>query len=264
MIYHNDLLWLINNLTFRGVKEFKKVKNMSLILEVNNLSMKYKSGSRELSVLQAINISIEAGETVAITGPSGSGKTTLMGLCAGLDNPTEGEIKLLGTIVNELSEDEKAVLRNKHVGFIFQNFQLLPSLTALENVMLPLELQGAKGVEAEAIKLLERVGLKDRMTHYPTQLSGGEQQRVALARAFINKPKILFADEPTGNLDGDTGITVESLMFDLNRDFGTTLIIVTHNPELAAKTKRIIKLKSGQVISDVKNIALSNSNLANV
>ena len=138
---------------------------MSLILEVNNLSMKYKSGSRELSVLQAINISIEAGETVAITGPSGSGKTTLMGLCAGLDNPTEGEIKLLGTIVNELSEDEKAVLRNKHVGFIFQNFQLLPSLTALENVMLPLELQGAKGVEAEAIKLLERVGLKDRMTH---------------------------------------------------------------------------------------------------
>jgi putative ABC transport system ATP-binding protein len=227
---------------------------MSVILKVENLDMQYSSGNRSLSVLQSINISIEEGETVAITGPSGSGKTTLMGLCAALDNPTSGAITLLGTLINPLSEDERAKLRNRFVGFIFQNFQLLPSLTALENVMLPLELQGIKGVDQEAVQLLTRVGLKDRMTHYPSQLSGGEQQRVALARAFINKPKILFADEPTGNLDGDTGSTVESLMFDLNKDFGTTLIIVTHNQELASRTGRIIKLRSGHIISDEKNI----------
>jgi putative ABC transport system ATP-binding protein len=159
-----------------------------------------------------------------------------------------------------MTEDQRAKLRNQHIGFIFQNFQLLPSLTALENVMLPLELLGIQNAEDDAKKLLERVGLKDRMTHYPTQLSGGEQQRVALARAFINKPKILFADEPTGNLDGDTGATVESLMFDLNKDYGTTLIIVTHNPELAAKTSRTIQLKSGHIIADVKNIPQSPSN----
>ncbi|MBK7809431.1 MAG: ABC transporter ATP-binding protein [Saprospiraceae bacterium] len=227
---------------------------MSVILKVDNLDMQYSSGNRSLSVLQSINMSIEEGETVAITGPSGSGKTTLMGLCAALDNPTSGAITLLGTLINPLSEDERARLRNRFVGFIFQNFQLLPSLTALENVMLPLELQGIKGADQEAVQLLTRVGLKDRMTHYPSQLSGGEQQRVALARAFINKPKILFADEPTGNLDGDTGSTVESLMFDLNKDFGTTLIIVTHNQELASRTGRIIKLRSGHIISDEKNI----------
>ncbi|MBK8518268.1 MAG: ABC transporter ATP-binding protein [Saprospiraceae bacterium] len=233
---------------------------MSLILKVEDLNMNYNSGGRPLSVLQSININIEEGETVAITGPSGSGKTTLMGLCAALDNPSSGEITLLGTKISPLNEDERAKLRNRYVGFIFQNFQLLPSLTAIENVMLPLELQGVSGAEKEAVQLLERVGLKDRVTHYPSQLSGGEQQRVALARAFINKPKILFADEPTGNLDGDTGANVESLMFDLNKDFGTTLIIVTHNPELASKTGRIIKLKSGQIVSDVKNIL---SNIAN-
>ena len=227
---------------------------MSVILKVDNLDMQYSSGNRSLSVLQSINMSIEEGETVAITGPSGSGKTTPMGLCAALDNPTSGAITLLGTLINPLSEDERARLRNRFVGFIFQNFQLLPSLTALENVMLPLELQGIKGADQEAVQLLTRVGLKDRMTHYPSQLSGGEQQRVALARAFINKPKILFADEPTGNLDGDTGSTVESLMFDLNKDFGTTLIIVTHNQELASRTGRIIKLRSGHIISDEKNI----------
>ena len=227
---------------------------MSVILKVDNLDMQYSSGNRSLSVLQSINMSIEEGETVAITGPSGSGKTTLMGLCAALDNPTSGAITLLGTLNNPLSEDERARLRNRFVGFIFQNFQLLSSLTALENVMLPLELQGIKGADQEAVQLLTRVGLKDRMTHYPSQLSGGEQQRVALARAFINKPKILFADEPTGNLDGDTGSTVESLMFDLNKDFGTTLIIVTHNQELASRTGRIIKLRSGHIISDEKNI----------
>lgn len=226
---------------------------MSVILKVDHLEMQYTSGNRSLSVLQSINMSIEEGETVAITGPSGSGKTTLMGLCAALDNPTSGEITLLGTLISPLSEDERAKLRNRYIGFIFQNFQLLPSLTALENVMLPLELQGIKGADQEAVQLLTRVGLKDRMTHYPSQLSGGEQQRVALARAFINKPKILFADEPTGNLDGDTGSTVESLMFDLNKDFGTTLIIVTHNQELASRTGRIIKLKSGHIVSDEKN-----------
>ncbi len=227
---------------------------MSVILKVDNLEMQYTSGNRSLSVLQSINMSIEEGETVAITGPSGSGKTTLMGLCAALDNPTSGVISLLGILISPLSEDERAKLRNRYVGFIFQNFQLLPSLTALENVMLPLELQGFKGANQEAVQLLARVGLKDRMTHYPAQLSGGEQQRVALARAFINKPKILFADEPTGNLDGDTGSTVESLMFDLNKDFGTTLIIVTHNQELASRTGRIIKLKSGHIVSDEKNV----------
>ncbi len=233
---------------------------MAAILTVENLSMEYASGNRQLSVLQSINISIEEGETVAITGPSGSGKTTLMGLCAALDNPTSGAITLFGNLVNPLSEDERAIMRNKNIGFIFQNFQLLPSLTAIENVMLPLELQGVKGAEKEAAALLDRVGLKDRMTHYPSQLSGGEQQRVALARAFINKPKLLFADEPTGNLDGDTGATVESLMFDLNRDFGTTLIIVTHNPELAAKTGRVIQLKSGLVVSDTINVSSTQSN----
>jgi putative ABC transport system ATP-binding protein len=232
---------------------------MSSILKVENLNMNYNSGGKALSVLQSININIEAGETVAITGPSGSGKTTLMGLCAALDNPSSGDIILLGSSIGPLSEDERAQLRNKSVGFIFQNFQLMPSLTALENVMLPMELQGLSGAEKEARLLLERVGLKDRATHYPSQLSGGEQQRVALARAFINKPKILFADEPTGNLDGDTGTTVESLMFDLNKDFGTTLIIVTHNPELAAKTGRIIQLKSGHIVSDTKNIPSTNT-----
>ncbi len=233
---------------------------MSVILKVDNLNMQYSSGSRSLTVLQSINISIEEGETVAITGPSGSGKTTLMGLCAALDNPTSGEIILMGEKIGPLSEDERALLRNRNIGFIFQNFQLLPSLTALENVMLPLELQGIRGAEKEAIRLLERVGLKERMSHYPAQLSGGEQQRVALARAFINKPKILFADEPTGNLDGDTGNTVESLMFDLNKDFGTTLIIVTHNQDLASRTSRIIKLKSGHIISDEKNVPTQTIN----
>lgn len=247
-------------LTNHCIKEFYKIKNMSEILKVENLNMNYNSGGKALTVLQSININIEAGETVAITGPSGSGKTTLMGLCAALDNPSSGEITLMGSLINPLSEDERALLRNKYVGFIFQNFQLMPSLTALENVMLPLELQGISGAEKEAILLLERVGLKDRVTHYPSQLSGGEQQRVALARAFINKPKILFADEPTGNLDGDTGATVESLMFDLNKDYGTTLIIVTHNPDLASKTGRIIKLKSGHIVSDIKNTPFNNSN----
>ena len=226
---------------------------MSVILKVDNLNMNYQSGGKSLSVLQSINIEVHEGETVSITGPSGSGKTTLMGLCAALDNPSSGEITILGNKISPLSEDQRALLRNKYVGFIFQNFQLLPSLTALENVMLPLEMQGIYTAHKDAEDLLKRVGLADRVTHYPSQLSGGEQQRVALARAFINKPKILFADEPTGNLDGDTGETIEKLMFDLNKDYGTTLIIVTHNQDLAAKTKRTIQLKSGHVVSDNLN-----------
>ena len=213
-----------------------------MILELNNLSKVYKSGSRELTVLHDIQFGIEAGESVSIVGPSGSGKTTLLGLCAGLDKPSTGTVMLYDTIINELSEDERALLRNQHVGFIFQNFQLIPTLTALENVMIPL-----------AEELLERVGLKDRLDHYPSQLSGGEQQRVSLARAFSNDPKILFADEPTGNLDDETSHSVEQLMFDLNKEKNTTLIIVTHDTELAKKTGRIIKLKGGQVVSDVRN-----------
>lgn len=233
---------------------------MFSILKVDNLNMSYKSGNATLHVLQSIHLDISSGETVAIVGPSGSGKTTLMGLCAALDQPSSGNVTLMGTLITPLSEDERATLRNQHIGFIFQNFQLMPSLTALENVMLPLELRGQKNAVAEAKRLLDRVGLKDRMHHYPSQLSGGEQQRVALARAFINQPKILFADEPTGNLDGETGANIEKLMFELNKDFGTTLIIVTHNPELAAKTGRIIQLKSGHIVADTLNASNTSEN----
>ena len=223
------------------------------VLEIQNLSKTYLSNDKELTVLSDINFQIKAGETVSIVGPSGSGKTTLLGLCAGLDKASSGKVKLYGSDLGSLNEDERALLRNKNVGFIFQNFQLIPTLTALENVTIPLELQGAKNVKSRALDLLERVGLGDRSTHYPNQLSGGEQQRVSLARAFSNEPKLLFADEPTGNLDGDTGDKIEQLLFDLNKEKGTTLIIVTHDLELASRTKRIIKLKSGKIISDTRN-----------
>lgn len=225
---------------------------MQQILEVNHLTKTYSSGSRELTVLSDINFTIEEGEIVSIVGPSGSGKTTLLGLCAGLDNSTSGNVTLAGSELDNLSEDEKAALRNAHVGFIFQNFQLIPTLTALENVMIPLELRGAKNAKKVATDLLSRVGLGDRMDHYPTQLSGGEQQRVSLARAFCNSPKILFADEPTGNLDDDTGTKVEDLLFELNKEKGTTLVIVTHDSELAQKTERIIRLRGGKIIEDTK------------
>ena len=223
---------------------------MQEILKVNNLSKVYKSGSRELTVLSEINFTINKGEKVAIVGPSGSGKTTLLGLCAGLDKSTTGEVSLAGSALSELNEDDKAAVRNKSVGFIFQNFQLIPTLTALENVMIPLELQGQKNISERASTLLERVGLGGRLDHYPSQLSGGEQQRVSLARAFSNAPQILFADEPTGNLDDDTGGKVEKLLFDLNEQEGTTLVIVTHDNELASKTDRIIKLRGGKIIED--------------
>lgn len=223
---------------------------MEDILKLENVGKIYKSGQKDLQVLSDIDFTINKGEIVSIVGPSGSGKTTLLGLCAGLDNPSSGTIKLCGKVINTLSEDERSAIRNVEVGFIFQNFQLIPTLTALENVMIPLELQGNSHASAIAKKLLDRVGLKDRMTHYPTQLSGGEQQRVSIARAFSNTPKILFADEPTGNLDDVTGSNVEALLFDLNKEHNTTLVLVTHDLELAKKTNRIIKLKGGHIVSD--------------
>jgi len=224
---------------------------MSIILSASNVSKTFKSGGRDLNVLSDIAFDIEEGEVVAVVGPSGSGKTTLLGLCAGLDNPTSGEISIYDKNISNLDEDQKAAVRNEYVGFIFQNFQLIPTLSAYENVMVPLELQGrSKEAKIKAKDLLERVGLGDRLTHYPSQLSGGEQQRVSLARAFANTPKLLFADEPTGNLDGETGQSVENLLFDLNKEQNTTLVIVTHDMELAQKAGRIIRLKSGKIISD--------------
>jgi len=224
--------------------------NNAIILKAENLTKKYHSGERELTVLEEVSFSIEAGTTCAIVGPSGSGKTTLLGLCAGLDRSTSGSVILNGINLNDLSEDERALVRNQYVGFVFQNFQLIPTLTALENVMVPIELRGEQNVRKEAIELLENVGLGDRLEHYPVQLSGGEQQRVALARAFINRPKILFADEPTGNLDTETSEKIDRLLFDLNEAAGTTLILVTHNLELAGMTQRIIRLKGGRIDSD--------------
>ncbi len=220
------------------------------ILRVENLTKTYQSGSGPLTVLHEVSFDIQAGDTFSIVGPSGSGKTTLLGLCAGLDRATSGSVYLNDIRLDNLSEDQRAAVRNQYVGFIFQNFQLLPTLTALENVMVPMELQGARNVEKTARELLERVGLGKRGHHYPTQLSGGEQQRVSLARAFANRPKILFADEPTGNLDTDTGNTVEQLLFDLNREAGTTLVLVTHDLDLAQRTGRIVKMRGGAVVTD--------------
>jgi len=223
------------------------------ILEVQDLGKTYKGAGRELTVLEKINFSVAAGSTVSIVGPSGSGKTTLLGLCAGLDQSSSGSVELNHIKLNKLGEDERALVRNRFVGFIFQNFQLLLTLTALENVMVPMELRGEKNARERAVELLQKVGLGDRQHHYPAQLSGGEQQRVSLARAFSNSPKILFADEPTGNLDAETSENVINLLFDLNKAAGTTLVIVTHNTDLAMATQRTIKLKGGHVISDERN-----------
>jgi len=220
------------------------------ILKIRDLSKTYSSAGRTLTVLSNINLSIESGSTVAVVGPSGSGKTTLLGLSAGLDRSSTGSIELNHVTLDKLSEDERAKVRNLYVGFIFQNFQLLPTLTALENVMVPLELRGEKNIRNRSRELLDKVGLSDRLHHYPSQLSGGEQQRVSLARAFSNQPKILFADEPTGNLDAETSEKVIRLLFDLNAEAGTTLIIVTHNMDLASGTGRIIRLKGGTIIAD--------------
>ncbi|MCD0489293.1 ABC transporter ATP-binding protein [Pedobacter sp. MC2016-14] len=221
---------------------------MENILNIRNVSKIYQNAGQELTVLKDISFSISTGSTVAITGPSGSGKTTLLGLCAGLDRSSAGQVILNGIQLDHLDEDERAAVRNQYIGFIFQNFQLLPTLTALENVMVPMELRGAKNIRKTALELLDKVGLADRSNHYAVQLSGGEQQRVSLARAFSNQPPILFADEPTGNLDAETSEKVIQLMFDLNRDAGTTLVVVTHDLELAARTNRIIKIKGGLLV----------------
>ena len=223
---------------------------METILEIRNVSKTYQSAGRTLTVLDNINFSVKAGSTVSIVGPSGSGKTTLLGLCAGLDNASSGSVELKGIQLEKLNEDQRAQIRNQYIGFIFQNFQLLPTLTALENVMVPLELRGEKNVKPRAFDLLDKVGLAERGHHYPAQLSGGEQQRVSLARAFSNSPRILFADEPTGNLDAETSGKIVNLIFDLNHQAGTTLILVTHDLDLASKTGRIIRLKGGRLIED--------------
>jgi putative ABC transport system ATP-binding protein len=226
------------------------VQSVQTILNVQRLTKTYATAAGPLTVLQEVSFSIPVGGTCAIVGPSGSGKTTLLGLCAGLDQPSTGSVLLDGREIGGLTEDQRALVRNECVGFVFQNFQLIPTLTARENVLVPLELRGGVVNETEAKDLLDRVGLGDRLDHYPSQLSGGEQQRVALARAFINRPRILFCDEPTGNLDGDTAHAMVDLIFGLNRERGTTLVLVTHDLELARKTQRILRLRSGQVISD--------------
>ncbi len=235
---------------------------MNTILNIKNVSKTYKSGGNTLTVLDKISFSAEAGSTLSIVGPSGSGKTTLLGLCAGLDSASTGTVELHNISLNDLNEDKRAQVRNLYVGFVFQNFQLLPTLTAMENIMVPLELRGEKNIKNIALDLLDKVGLSDRGHHYPAQLSGGEQQRISLARAFSNKPKILFADEPTGNLDAETSETLVKLLFDLNENAGTTLVLVTHDLDLAAKTSRIIKLKGGKLISDeLTNIGIAQPSL---
>jgi len=220
---------------------------MSKILKIAGLGKSYTSGNTSLTVLDHIDFEVVKGQTFSIVGPSGSGKTTLLGLCAGLDTPTSGVVELCGYNLSDLNEDQRAHLRNREVGFIFQNFQLLPTLTALENVSVPLELQGVRNAASYGMALLEQVGLAERFHHYPSQLSGGEQQRVALARAFSNSPSILFADEPTGNLDEETGEKVIKLLFDLNKASKTTLIIVTHDLDLANRTQQILKLRGGNI-----------------
>ena len=229
---------------------------MTKILKIHELEKIYTSGSKKLTVLSHISFEVEKGSVFSIVGPSGSGKTTLLGLCAGLDYPSNGTIELCGRNLENLDEDERAQLRNKEVGFIFQNFQLLPTLTALENIIVPLELQGEKNAAKIGMELLQKVGLSDRFDHYPSQLSGGEQQRVALARAFSNKPSILFADEPTGNLDEETGEKVIQLLFELNKEAGTTLVIITHDLDLANRTQQILQLKGGKIMSNKKTIAV--------
>jgi putative ABC transport system ATP-binding protein len=221
------------------------------VLQAENLTKIYRSAEKELTVLDEISFAVEQGNSISIIGPSGSGKTTLLGLCAGLDTPSSGTISLMGFKLNAMSEDDRAYIRNQYVGFVFQNFQLLSTLTALENVMVPLELRGEKNVMPKAKELLHRVGLEDRVKHYPSQLSGGEQQRVAMARAFITDPKILFADEPTGNLDEENAQHITQLLFGMNKEQGTTLVLVTHNLELAQRTQRILRMKGGKLAADV-------------
>jgi putative ABC transport system ATP-binding protein len=219
------------------------------MLRCASLTKSYPSGDRELTVLKDITFTVEPGGFVAIVGPSGSGKTTLLGLLAGLDRPTAGTVHLDGQELGRLDEDQRARLRGEKIGFVFQSFQLIPTLTARENIQVPLELRGEEG-RARADELLTRVNLSDRAHHYPAQLSGGEQQRVALARAFSTRPRVLFADEPTGNLDARTGATIIDLMTELNRDLGTTLVLVTHDLDLASRARRTIRLADGKIVAD--------------
>jgi putative ABC transport system ATP-binding protein len=219
------------------------------ILSVHALSKTHRNGATALTVLRAVSFELAPRDTLAIVGPSGSGKTTLLGLCAGLDAATTGTVALAGHELGRLDEDGRARVRNEQVGFIFQNFQLLQTLTALENVLVPLELRGQGASRARAVDLLRKVGLGERLSHYPAQLSGGEQQRVALARAFVNEPKLLFADEPTGNLDGDTAQRVADMIFQLNADAGTALVLVTHDLDLAHRCRQVIRLKNGSVVA---------------
>jgi putative ABC transport system ATP-binding protein len=219
------------------------------ILRSESLTRSYVSGGREITVLRDITFDLSAGGFLAVTGPSGSGKSTLLGLLAGLDRPSRGRVVLDGHDLSAMSEDERARVRAAKVGFVFQSFHLVPTLTARENVQVPLELRGEDGRE-RADELLLRVGLADRGHHYPAQLSGGEQQRVAVARAFAHRPKILFADEPTGNLDAANGANVVSLLGELNRELGTTLVLVTHDPDLAARAHRVLRLRDGAVVED--------------
>ena len=220
------------------------------IIRAEALTKVVKSGDDPLTILDGVSFAVESGATIAIVGASGSGKTTLLGLLAGLDRPTSGEIHIDGQALSALDEDARAAIRQRLLGFVFQSFQLLPALTALENVMLPLELAGADDAEARARLWLDRVGLARRTSHYPRQLSGGEQQRVAIARAFAGEPKLLMADEPTGNLDGATGADVADLMFRLNREHGTTLLLVTHDVALASRCARRLSLSQGRLVGD--------------
>jgi putative ABC transport system ATP-binding protein len=220
------------------------------MLVATDLTKEYQSGASRLAVLKHVSFTIPQGAFVAIVGPSGSGKTTLLGLLAGLDMPTAGTVSLDGVDLTRLTEDERARLRGEKVGFIFQSFQLIPTLTAIENVQVPLELRGDRGAVQRARELMGRVGLADRSDHFPAQLSGGEQQRVAIARAFSNAPRILFADEPTGNLDGETGERIVVLLEELNRESGSTIVLVTHEMYLAERSGRIIRLKDGEVVED--------------
>jgi len=226
-----------------------------LIIRAQSLSRIVRSGDAPLTILDAVTFDIAAGETVAIVGASGSGKTTLLGLLAGLDDPTQGDVVLDGVSLSTLDQDGRAALRQRLLGFVFQSFQLLPALTALENVMLPLELASSPDATARAREWLSRVCLARRTTHYPRQLSGGEQQRVAIARAFAGEPKILMADEPTGNLDGNTGIEIADLMFRLNRENGTTLLLVTHEVDIARRCERRLSLAAGRVVTDERTDA---------
>ncbi|MGI9077249.1 MAG: ABC transporter ATP-binding protein [Gemmatimonadaceae bacterium] len=220
------------------------------MLVASRLTKSYQNGAHRLTVLRDVSFSVRAGDWIAIVGPSGSGKTTLLGLLAGLDTPSEGTVLLDGTDLGPLDEDARARIRGEKVGFIFQSFQLIPTLTAIENVQVPLELRGERDSAPRARSWLERVGLSDRTTHYPAQLSGGEQQRVAVARAFANSPRVLFADEPTGNLDSATGERIIDLLAELNREAGTTIVIVTHDVALAGRAGRIIRLSDGAVAGD--------------